>query len=83
MDEDGTVIEEQEQFAELASNEFLLLQLRTLLEAGGRESLEALPDGIHSGLARPGERGLFLYSRPSPPLEETEKDETIFGDTTT
>ena len=60
MDEDGTVIEEQEQFAELASNEFLLLQLRTLLEAGGRESLEAL-DGIHSGLARPGERGLFLY----------------------
>ena len=61
MDEDGTVIEEQEQFAELASNEFLLLQLRTLLEAGGRESLEALPDGIHSGLARQGERGLFLY----------------------
>ena len=31
MDEDGTVIQEQEQFAELASNEFLLLQLRTLL----------------------------------------------------
>ena len=61
MDEDGTVIEEQEQFAELASNEFLLLQLRTLLEAGGREMLEALPDGIHSGLARPGERGLFFY----------------------
>ena len=61
MDEDGTVIEEQEQFAELASNEFLLLQLRTLLEAGGRGMLEALPDGIHSGLARPGERGLFFY----------------------
>ena len=61
MDEDGAVIEEQEQFAELASNEFLLLQLRTLLEAGGRESLEALPDGIHSGLSRPEERGLFFY----------------------
>ena len=61
MDEDGTVIDEQEQFAELASNEFLLLQLRTLLEAGGREMLETLPDGIHSGLARQRERGLFFY----------------------
>ena len=61
MEEDGTVIEEQEQFAELASNEFLLLQLRALLESGGRESLETLPDGIHSGLAKPGERGIFFY----------------------
>jgi hypothetical protein len=61
MDEDGSVIEEQEQFAELASNEFLLQQLRTVLEAGAREMLEGLPDGIHSGLARGGERGLFFY----------------------
>ena len=61
MDEDGAVIEEQEQFAELVSNEFLMLQLRNLLEAGGREMLEALPDGIHSGLARHGESGLFFY----------------------
>ena len=61
MDEDGSVIEEQEQFAELASNEFLLQQLRTVLETGAREMLERLPDGIHSGLARGKERGLFFY----------------------
>jgi len=61
MAEDGSVIEEQEQFAELASNEFLLQQLRGLLETGARKMLEELPDGIHSGLARPGEQGLFFY----------------------
>ena len=61
MDEDGTVIDEQEQFAELASNEFLLQQLRGLLDTGAREMLEELPDGIHSGLARDGEKGMFFY----------------------
>lgn len=60
-DEDGAVIEEQEQFAELASNEFLLQQLRAVLDAGAREMLESLPDGIHSGLARPGARGIVFY----------------------
>ena len=61
MDEDGAVIEEQEQFIELASNEFLLQQLRGLLDTGAREMLEELPDGIHSGLARDGEKGMFFY----------------------
>ena len=61
FDEDGSVIEEQEQFAELASNEFLLQQLRNLLDSGARDMLEGLPDGIHSGLARAGERGIFFY----------------------
>ena len=61
FDEDGSVIEEQEQFAELASNEFLLQQLRNLLDSGARDMLETLPDGIHSGLARAGERGIFFY----------------------
>ncbi len=61
LDEDGSVIEEQEQFAELASNEFLLHQLQNLLDSGAREMLEQLPDGIHSGLARPGEKGIFFY----------------------
>ena len=61
MDEDGTVIEEQEQFAELASNEFLLQHLLSLLNSGARRMLEELPDGIHSGLARGGERGMFFY----------------------
>ncbi len=61
MDEDGAVVEEQEQFAELASNEFLLQQLRDLLNTGARQRLEDLPDGIHSGLARDGEKGMFFY----------------------
>lgn len=61
MNEEGAVIEEQEQFAELASNEFLLQQLRGLLDTGAREMLEELPDGIHSGLARDGEKGMFFY----------------------
>lgn len=66
-DEDGQVVEEQEQFAELASSEFLLQQLRTLLETGWRQALEELPDGIHSGLALEGAKGLFFYfTAPAP-----------------
>jgi hypothetical protein len=66
-DEDGSVIEEEEQFTELASNEFLLKQLRDLLDSGGREALDELPDGIHSGLVRPGAKGVYFYfqGRPS------------------
>ncbi len=65
-DEDGSVIEEEEQFAELASSEFLLQQLRGLLDAGGREMLESLPDGIHSGLVHEGARGAFFYFQAEP-----------------
>ena len=46
-EENGAVVEEQEQFAELASSESLLQQLSSLLDAGGRQSLQDLPDGIH------------------------------------
>ena len=60
-DEDGTVIEEQERMTDLVSTEFLEQQLRLLLLGGARDHLEALPDGIHSGLARGGSRGLFFY----------------------
>jgi hypothetical protein len=67
QEEDGAVIEEEEQFTELASNEFLLQQLRNLLEAGGQEMLDSLPDGIHSGLIKGGSRGVFFYFQaPSP-----------------
>ena len=60
-DEDGSVIEEEEQFTELASSEFLMQQLRALFEAGGQELLDSLPDGIHSGLGKAGrQRRLFL-----------------------
>ena len=60
-EEDGAVVEEQEQFAELASSDFLRQQLQVLLDAGGREALEQLPDGIHSGLARADAKGVFFY----------------------
>jgi hypothetical protein len=65
-DEDGSVIEEEEQFTELASNEFLLKQLKELLDSGAREALEQLPDGIHSGLVRPAARGVFFYFQGIP-----------------
>ncbi len=60
-EEDGTVIEEEEQFTELASNEFLVQQLRSLLASGGQEMLDTLPDGIHSGLIKAGASGIFFY----------------------
>ena len=65
-EEDGTVIEEEEHFTELASSEFMLQQLRDLLEAGGREMLEELPDGIHSGLMKEGAKGVFFYFQAEP-----------------
>lgn len=66
-EEDGAVVEEEEEFSELASSDFLRLQLHALLDAGGREMLESLPDGIHSGLAKPNAKGLFFYFQaPSP-----------------
>lgn len=70
-DEDGTVIEEEEQFTELASNEFLLKQLRDLLDSGGREAFDELPDGIHSGLVRPGAKGVFFYFQGRPADSDT------------
>jgi hypothetical protein len=60
-DEDGSVLEEEEEFTELASSEFLTQQLKVLLDSGGRELLESLPDGIHSGLVKTGARGVFFY----------------------
>ena len=69
------MVEEEEQFTELASSEFLAQQLKALVEAGGQEMLESLPDGIHSGLAKTGAKGgIFLLSgeerRPRKPLLE-------------
>lgn len=60
-DEDGSVIEEEEQFTQLASSEFLLQQLRNFMDAGGREIIESIPDGIHSGLIRQSAKGAFFY----------------------
>jgi superfamily II DNA or RNA helicase len=60
-EEDGKVVEEQEQFVELVSSEFLLQHLKNLLDSGMRQMLENLPDGIHSGLMRRGAKGVFFY----------------------
>lgn len=59
--EDGRVVEEQERFAELTSSEYLLQNLKGLLDNGMRQTLEALPDGIHSGLLRHDAKGVFFY----------------------
>jgi superfamily II DNA or RNA helicase len=59
--EDGQVVQEQEQFVELVSSEFLIQNLKNLLDGEMRTKLEQLPDGIHSGLARPGVKGIFFY----------------------
>lgn len=66
-EEDDSVVEEEEQFAELASSEFLQQQLLALLGAGGREMLESLPDGIHSGLVREPAKGIFFYFQAKDP----------------
>jgi superfamily II DNA or RNA helicase len=60
-EEDGKVVEEQEQFVELVSSEFLLQNLKNLLDTGMRQVLEDLPDGIHSGLMRQEAKGVFFY----------------------
>lgn len=60
-DEDGSVIEEEEQQTELVSHEYLQNEVRQLLKAGGDEMLASLPDGIHSGLIRERARGVFFY----------------------
>jgi superfamily II DNA or RNA helicase len=60
-EEDGTVIQEEEQSIELVSNESLAHQLKQMLEGGARETLAELPDGIHSGLVKPNAKGVFFY----------------------
>ncbi len=65
-DEDGSVIDEEEQFTELATGEFLMQQLRNLLDSGGKEMLDSLPDGIYSGLEKSGAKGAFFYFQARP-----------------
>jgi hypothetical protein len=72
-EEDDSVVVEQEELAELASGEFLEQLLRNVLDAGGREMLEELPDGIHSGLAREGHQGIF-FSFTAPAIRGEGRD---------
>ena len=65
--EDGTVLDEEEQFIELASSEYLSQLLRNFMDKGGREWLDSLPDGIHSGLLKGGAKGVFFYFQADSP----------------
>lgn len=60
-EEDATVLVEEEAYSELASSEAMARQLATFLAQEGRERIEELPDGIHSGLERRDARGIFFY----------------------
>jgi hypothetical protein len=60
-EEDGSVIQEEEQATELVSNESLAHHLKQMLEGGARAMIESLPDGIHSGLVKPNAKGVFFY----------------------
>jgi len=62
-DEDGTVLDEEEERAELAGPELLLKQLRELLGREGTDAVDDLPNGIHSGLRRQSTDGMFFYFR--------------------
>ena len=70
-EEDNAVIEEQESFVELASGEALLRLLQQqIADTQVREWLDDLPDGIHSGLLREGQRGVFFYFTAAAPQGE-------------
>ncbi len=60
-DQDSSVVDEEEQFIELASSEFLLRQIQELLASEGKRWIDLLPNGIHSGLMKRGAKGLFFY----------------------
>lgn len=45
----------------------MLQTLRAVLGGEGRERLESLPDGIHSGLMKPRAKGLFFYFQARAP----------------
>lgn len=60
-DEDGTVLDEEEARAELAGPELLLKHLKDLLSRDGSDSINELPNGIHSGLRRENCNGMFFY----------------------
>jgi len=60
-EEDGTVLDDEEARAELAGPEMLLKHLKDLLSRDGSDSINELPNGIHSGLRREKCNGMFFY----------------------
>ena len=60
-EEDGAVLTEEEERAELAGPELLLKHLKDQLGREGKDRLDELPNGIHSGLRREKCHGMFFY----------------------
>lgn len=59
--QDGTVVDEEEAEAELATDEGLVRHIAEFVKTSGATVLRELPDGIHSGLHKKGHRGVFFY----------------------
>ena len=68
-EEDSSVVEEQESFLELASSEGMMAELQKVLATEAARWLTDLDDGIHSGLQRAGQKGVFFYFTASQPPE--------------
>ncbi|MGH7176743.1 MAG: helicase-related protein [Tepidisphaeraceae bacterium] len=64
---DVTVLDEEEARAELAGPELLLKQLKEMLGREGSRDIVNLPDGIHSGLRRQKDYGMFFYFKTPRP----------------
>lgn len=60
-EEDNSIIEEEEEVSDLASNEALVAQLKEFLAQHAREEVADLPDGIHSKVDRAKYEGVFFY----------------------
>jgi hypothetical protein len=61
QDQDGSVVDEEEAEAELASDEGMVRHLAEFLKSQGVAALQQIPDGVHSGLHKKLYRGVFLY----------------------
>ncbi len=66
-DGETSVLDEEEERAELAGPELLLKQLREMLNRAGSQAVLDLPDGIHSGLRRGRHNGIFFHFRANRP----------------
>lgn len=62
-DGEVSVLDEEEERAELAGPELLLKSLREMLNREGSQAVVDLPDGIHSGLRRGKHNGMFFHFR--------------------
>lgn len=81
--EDGAVLDEEEQRAELAGPEMLLKQLKELLNRQGTDTLTNLPNGIHSGLRRDKCHGMFFYFQAPRPDDSGKRHFWRYIDTKT